>query len=198
MAAAPSQPTARKSADQRREELVNIAIRHFAVRGYQAASTEQIAREAGLSQPYLFRLFGTKRDLFLACCARVMDRIVETFRQAARGVPQGEQMEAMGKAYIDLLADRTSLLFQMQSYAACADPEIRDYVRARYRDLVHEVGRLSSADPAQLWQFFSHGMLLNVIASLDLAAVAGEDEWAARWSDPEPLILAAVGRAAQA
>ena len=57
----------RKSAEERREEIVAIAIEQFALNGYKGTSTEAIAREAGISQPYLFRLFKTKRDLFLAC-----------------------------------------------------------------------------------------------------------------------------------
>jgi AcrR family transcriptional regulator len=61
----------RKSADERREEILEIAIEHFAVGGYHGTSTEVIAKEAGISQPYLFRLFRTKRELFLACNTRV-------------------------------------------------------------------------------------------------------------------------------
>ena len=62
-------PTTRRSAEERRREIVEIAISHFAQHGYNGTSTDQVAREAGISQPYLFRLFGTKRELFLACHA---------------------------------------------------------------------------------------------------------------------------------
>src|SRR3954471_16547428 len=114
----------RKSAQERREEIVTAAFQHFAQSGYNGASTDAIARDAGISQPYLFRLFGTKRDLFLACHDRMHTRIVATFRTAAEGHPPAERMEHMGRAYTELLADRDILLFQMQSYAACSDPEI--------------------------------------------------------------------------
>ena len=73
---------ARRSAEDRREEIVGIAFRHFAEGGYHGTSTEAIAREAGISQPYLFRLFRTKRELFLACVDRC-------FAQRQRGVPRG-------------------------------------------------------------------------------------------------------------
>src|SRR3954451_7261227 len=115
----------RKSAVERRDEIVTAAIRHFAAGGYAGTSTEAIARDAGISQPYLFRLFRTKRELFLACQQRSHERILQTFERAAEGVPQEERLEAMGHDYVALLADRTALLFQMQSYAACADPEIQ-------------------------------------------------------------------------
>jgi AcrR family transcriptional regulator len=162
----------RRSAEERREEIIELAIRQFALGGYKGSSTDAIARAAGISQPYLFRLFKTKRELFLACCDAADARIVESFRAAAQGVPKDEVLAAMGRAYVELLGDRIALLFQMQSYAACSDPVIQAHVRASYGELVREVTRLSGAPPEQVWQFFSHGMLLNVIASLDLAAVA--------------------------
>ena len=115
----------RRSAAERRGEIIEIAIEHFALRGYNGTSTDQVAREAGISQPYLFRLFRTKRELFLACHEVMHGRIAETFAAAARGLPPEERMPAMAKAYTDLLADRTSLLFQMQSYAASPIPRSR-------------------------------------------------------------------------
>ena len=178
----------RKSADERRSEIVAIATEQFAVGGYRGTSTEAIAREAGISQPYLFRLFKTNRDLFLACHELCDARVIDTFRAAAEGMPQDEALPAMGKAYVELLQDRTMLLFQMQSYAACADPVIQQRVRAGYGTIVREVERLPGAEPERVWQFFAHGMLLNVVASLDLAAIADSDEWACAWSTPLELI----------
>jgi AcrR family transcriptional regulator len=176
------------SAEARRTEVVALAIEQFALGGYRGTSTEAIARQAGISQPYLFRLFKTKRELFLACHELCDRRIIETFRGAAEGVPQADALPAMGKAYLELLQDRTMLLFQMQSYAACSDPVIQESVRAGYGEIVREVAQLSGAEPERVWMFFAHGMLLNVVASLDLAAVADRDEWARAWSAPLELI----------
>ena len=187
MSASPT-PSRRMSAEARREEIVVHAIRHFAQTGYHATSTEAIARDAGISQPYLFRLFGTKKELFLACHQRMHERILETFATAAEGLPAAERIPAMGRAYTGLLADRDALLFQMQAYAACADPEIRDRVRERYVELIREVRALTQASPADLWSFVSAGMLLNVVASLDLESVADQEDWAADWIDPGPLL----------
>lgn len=188
MSPATTPPAARRSASQRREEIVQVAIGHFALNGYKATSTDQVAREAGISQPYLFRLFGTKRELFLACHQAMHARIGETFAAAARGVAREERLSAMGRAYVELLQDRTALLFQMQSYAACSDPEIRAEVRRCYRELVRQVQEASGAGDAELWRFFANGMLLNVVASLDLAEIAAEDAWAALWTAPESLV----------
>ncbi len=176
-------PRARKSAGERRDENDAAASGHFAVGGYAGTSTEAIARDAGISQPYLFRLFGTKRDLFLACQEACHQRVLDTFRRAAEGRPPEERLEAMGLAYVGLLEDRTMLLFQMQGYAAGADAVMRARVRECYGGLIKEVRRLSGASAEELWRFFGNGMLLNVIAALDLPAVTGQDDWAALWTD---------------
>jgi len=185
-------PTTRRSAEERRREIVEIAISHFAQHGYNGTSTDQVAREAGISQPYLFRLFGTKRELFLACHEAMHGRIAETFAAAARDLPQEERMKAMGDAYTNLLTDRNALLFQMQSYAACADPDIQTHVRERFATLVRQVQDASGATPADLWSFFSHGMLLNVIAAVNLDVLAVGEEWAACWVDPGAMLEAAA------
>jgi AcrR family transcriptional regulator len=178
----------RVPAAQRREQTVAIALRHFAGGGYHGTSTEAIATEVGVSQPYLFRLFRTKRELFLACCEACHERIRTTFRTAAEAAPAQERLAAMGHAYVELLSDKHLLRFQLQQYAACSDPIIRAEVRRLYRELVDEVRSLSGASEAELWQYFANGMLLNVVATLGLEEVAGEDPWAAAWSDPESVL----------
>ena len=183
----------RKSAEERREEIVGLAIRQFALNGYKGTSTETIAAEAGISQPYLFRLFGTKRDLFLACVDVNHARIEATFARAAEGVPREEVLARMGDAYVDQLRDSSGLLFQMQSYAASSDPVIQARVRERFGTLVALVTRLSGAESEEVWAFFAHGMLLNVMASMDLPAIAGESEWAAEWCEPANLVRLARG-----
>ena len=181
-------PRIRKSADERREEILAIALRHFALAGYRGTSTEAIAREAGISQPYLFRLFRTKKGLFLACTDLANAKVREVFARAAERAPEGEVLKTMGHAYVhELLPDRHAVLMQMQGYAATSDPEIQQHVRACYGQLVAEVARLSAATPEEVWTFFAHGMLLNVTAALDLGAIAGEDEWAASWSEAMPI-----------
>jgi len=159
----------RKSAEVRREEILAVAMRHFAEGGYHGTSTEVIARESGISQPYLFRLFRTKKELFLACGDRACDHVLDAFRRAAAGAEPDERLHAMGKAYVEeLLPDRHAILMLMQSYAAAADPEIQEHVRNRYGEIASAVAELSGAGPDQTWAFFGEGMLLNIVAALDL------------------------------
>jgi AcrR family transcriptional regulator len=171
--------TQRKSAEERREAVLDAALEEFSARGLDGASTEAIASKAGISQPYVFRLFGTKKELFTAVVSRCFRETLELFQRAAEGKRGQEALEAMGDAYIhELLPDRTRLRGQMQAYAACEDPEIREVVRNGYGDLVAYAERVSGMPPEAISHFFATGMLLNVIASMGLETL--EEPWADR------------------
>ena len=147
--------------------MLDAALVEFAEHGFEGASTEDIARRAGLSQPYLFRLFGTKKELFKAAVGRCFRETLEVFQRAAEGKRGEEALKAIGQAYQKQLEeDRTRLRAQMNAYVACEDPEVREVVRAGYGDLVAYVRRVSGADWPTVWGFFSSGMLLNVLASM--------------------------------
>ena len=167
----------RKSKDERREEILDAALEVFADKGLHGASTEEIARRAGISQPYVFRLFGTKKDLYVAGVARCFRQTLELMQQAAEGKRGEQALVAIGLAYGELLqSDRTYLRAQMQAYAACEDPEICAVVRGGFGDLVTYVERVSGASSEEISEFFAHGMLLNVLASMQAPAEA----WGAR------------------
>jgi len=169
----------RKTKEERREEILDAALVEFAERGLAGASTEEIARRAGISQPYVFRLFGTKKELFKAVVVRCFRETLQIFQRAAEGHRGEEALEAMGEAYVErLLADEIRLRMQMQSYAACGDPDVRAVVREGFGDLVAYVERVSDLPAAEVARFFATGMLLNVFASMDLPE-AGEP-WADR------------------
>ena len=168
----------RLTAEERRQSVLDAALVEFAECGYRGTSTEDIARRAGISQPYLFRLFGTKKELYIASVARCFRETLELFQRAAEGLRGEEALHAIGAAYMEQLQrDRTWLRAQMQAYAACEDDEIRAAVRAGYGDLVAYVRRVSGADAPTTWSFFATGMMLNVMASMDLT------------NDPEPWMV---------
>jgi len=170
--------TTRKTAEIRREEILDAACIEFAQAGLHGTSTDAIARRAGVSQPYLFRLFGTKRELFIATVRRCFDEMAETFEHAALGKTGEDVLKAMGESYHELLADRSRLQAQMQAYAACDDPEVCAVVRAGYGRLVELVERTSGLDEPRVRDFFARGMLLNVMAQMDLLDCS--EPWAAR------------------
>jgi AcrR family transcriptional regulator len=182
-AAIPAAPRRRLSAEVRREQLLRAAISEFAIKGLYGTSTESIARRAGISQPYLFRLYRTKLDLYLACVRLCFERTRDAFREAARTVEgQGSEatMAAMGAAYVEMLADRELLLAQLQAYAACADDAVRAVVREHYEDLYGEVAALSGAADEDVRSFFAHGMLLNIAAAIDLPELGDPEKWSRR------------------
>jgi AcrR family transcriptional regulator len=170
--------TERKSAEQRREEVLAAALVEFGEHGLHGTSTENIARRAGVSQPYLFRLFGTKKELYLEVIRRCLRDTLQVFQEASAGKTGEDALEAIGRAYVDLLRNRTRLRAQMQAYADCDDPEVRDVVREGYGALVEYAERVSGAGGERIRDFFAFGMLLNVFASMDL--LNQEAPWAKR------------------
>jgi AcrR family transcriptional regulator len=166
------------TADERRAAILDVAVGEFARGGLNGTSTEAIAARAGISQPYLFRLFGTKKDLFLACMGRCHERLRATFTAAAEADSSADPLKAMGLAYRRLLEDREYLLLQLQMYAACDDPHVRAAASAGYAELWQLVSRLSGAPEDGVRAFFATGMLLNVAAAMDLPQIAGDPGWA--------------------
>jgi AcrR family transcriptional regulator len=169
--AAPHGP--RLTADERRADVIEAAVAAFGVGGLAGTSTEEIARLAGVSQPYLFRLFGTKQALFLAAVGRMFERVSVSFEDAARRpAPDAEGrnpvLASMGQAYGTLLADRSLLRLQLHAFAACDDPAVRGVVRRHFADLVERVAELSDVSSLELRTFFAEGMLLNVAAAMEL------------------------------
>jgi AcrR family transcriptional regulator len=174
--------TGRKTKEERRGEILDAALAVFAEKGLHASSTEEVARRAGISQPYVFRLFGTKKELFMAVIARCFRQTLEQFQQAAEGKRGEEALHAIGEAYGELLErDRVYLPSQMQAYAACHDPDICQTVRNGYGDLVAYVERVSGADHATVSTFFAKGMLMNVLSSMHLSDPT--EPWAQRLLD---------------
>jgi AcrR family transcriptional regulator len=168
----------RQSAGQRREAVLASALVEFAERGLHAASTDDIARRAGISQPYLFRLFGTKKELYIASVEQCLGATLAAFERAAEGLEGEEALRAMGAAYQDLLADRTMLRAQLQAYAACDDPEIRKAVRRGFGAIMAHVEEASGAKPEEVARWFATGMMLNVVAAMDLQHA--REPWARR------------------
>jgi AcrR family transcriptional regulator len=163
---------------QRREQVLSVAELEFAACGLHGASTETIARGAGITQAYVFRLFGTKLELFLACVDAAFERLTLALRAAAGDATGVDALAAMGREYYAMLADRTTLLLQLQGIAAAAagEPEIRDAVRVSFGKLWQAVSATAGLDPVTIKTFLAFGMLLNTSAALGLADV--DERWA--------------------
>ena len=170
----------RMTIEDRRSEVLRVAVGQFAKRGYQGTSTEDVARAAGISQPYLFKLFPTKKALFIALVEHGFERVRQAFVDAVGDATGDVALERMGARYVELLRDRDELLLQMQAYASSDDPEIGAVTRREFGRLWREIARLSEADDECLQSFIGKGMLMNVIAALDAT------------SHPSPWVTACV------
>jgi AcrR family transcriptional regulator len=164
-----SRPETRASSEERREQVIEAAVKEFGAHGFHAASTGAIAKRAGISQPYIYALFPNKHELFLAVHRHVVKRIHDAFAEAARGADGPEErLDRMGEAYLRLLENRDEIMAQMQANAAAGDPALREPVREEFMQLVDDVQRISGAPRQRVLDFFATGMLLNVAAALDL------------------------------
>jgi AcrR family transcriptional regulator len=164
------------SAEERRESVLDAAVAEFARGGLAGTSTEAIAARAGISQPYLFRLFPTKKELFIAAYRRAYALIERRFTEASEGLTGDEALDAMARAYHDLLSDRDLLLVQLHTYAASGDADVQAVARGCYARLWRLVQARSGADAETLRTFFAMGMLWNVAVALGLPDL--DEAWA--------------------
>ena len=146
----------RVPAAERRDALIEAAVHEFAHGGLHGTPVDRIARQVGVAQPYVFSLFASKRELFIAAVERCFDRVAELFTRVASefdpatAPPDVDVLKAMGNAYVELLASsRDYLMLQHQAYAACDDEVIRERVRACYaRLVVHVEGLRRTPNPS--------------------------------------------------
>ncbi len=168
----------RQTADERRVAVLDAATHEFGLRGLHGASTDDIARAAGISQPYLFRLFGSKKELYLAACQRCTDDLYTVFARAAEGKGGQEALHAMGEAYGQIVQDHDRLMLMLKSWTSSDDPDIAHVTRSGWRNLV-DLAEQSSGEPASaVSRFFANGMLITIFMSLNL--VEDPEPWATR------------------
>ena len=165
------------SGTERRSQVLRIAAAEFANRGLHGASVEVIAREADITQAYVFRMFRTKKALFLELIGAAFDDFSVGMADAAGGARGLDALALMGARYYESLADRTTLLLQLQGFAACGDAEVRDLVRARLGRMWDTVAGTTGLDPVTVKSFLAFGMLLNNVAALDVDEL--DEPWAA-------------------
>lgn len=165
----------RMSGQDRRQQVLSIAAEEFAEGGLHGASTEAIARRAEITQAYVFRMFRTKKVLFLEVVVAAFDRMTEGMRDAAGAKTGLDALARMGARYNDLLADRTSVLLQLQGFAACGDPDVRGAVRDSFGRMWQTVATITQLDPVTVKAFLAFGMLLNNGAALQVTQL--DEPW---------------------
>ncbi|WP_433166393.1 TetR/AcrR family transcriptional regulator [Kribbella sp. CA-247076] len=155
----------RLTAAERGEEVLRAAVQAFGASGYAGTKTDEIARLAGVSQPYVIRLFGSKQQLFLAALGSVCDRIEQTFRDAADEEPT---LASLGSRYEVFLSERELLLVLLHGFSAGGEPAIGDLVRERFGGMYRLVRDLTGASPLEAREFLATGMLLTVMSAMQV------------------------------
>jgi AcrR family transcriptional regulator len=157
----------RRTAGERREHVIEAAIATFAAEGYHGASTTDIARRAGISQPYIYALFRNKQELFLAAYHTVAERIRARLVAAAEGQDDPDaRMRAMGEAYLGMIGNSAEVLCQLQAYAAAGDPALRDPVRDEFLRLFESVREAAGVSREEAAFFFAGGIFLAIASAL--------------------------------
>ena len=159
------------SAEARRELVLAAATRAFARGGFHGTSTDAVAKEAGVSQPYVVRMFGSKANLFREVFAHAVGRIMHAFEPALDKVakdPENEELWAqMGAAYTELLADRDLLLVMMHGFAAGSMPEIGAQARDWMSKIYTQIRTRTGCTPEHARTFIANGMLLNTLLAME-------------------------------
>ncbi len=165
-------PVTRMKADERRELVLEAATRIFGERGYVGATTDAVAKAAGVSQPYVVRMFGTKESLFLAVLERALERLIGAFRAVLQdgGPSQPEFRARLGAAYTELLTDRGLLLSLMHAFILGSDPVIGACARRGFLDVVRFLRDEAEFTPEGVREFLAGGMLLNTLVGIRMAS----------------------------
>lgn len=171
----------RVSSAVRREQILEAASRVFGERGYVGATTDQVAREAGISQPYVVRMFGSKENLFVAVLDRALEKLLVAFHGAiddarAKNDTHDETMTRMGAAYADLIRDRGILLSLMQAFISGHEPVIGEKARAGFMQIYELLRNEASMEPDEIVDFLAHGMLFNVLIAMRMVDQHDSDD----------------------
>jgi AcrR family transcriptional regulator len=168
------EPATRMSSEERRGSILEAAAAVFGERGYVGATTDAVAKAAGVSQPYVVRMFGTKEKLFIAVIERAYSRLIDEFRAALPGDADG-RAERMGSAYTGLLAERGMLPVIANSTALGGEPEIGRVARAGFSDIWRFLREEAGFSADETREFMATGMLINAIVGLRLTGDYGNE-----------------------
>jgi TetR/AcrR family transcriptional regulator len=167
-------PVPRIPGPERRALTIASATDVFAARGYVGASTDMIARAAGISQSYVVRMFGGKEALFVEVIRRSLDRILEAFTAALDDAPP-QPLTALGAAYVSLAQKEQVHLILLQAFAASGDPAVGPAARAGFEELLHFLLHTAHLSAEDAESFLARGMLINTLMAIGLPQGATGD-----------------------
>ncbi|KRT91884.1 TetR/AcrR family transcriptional regulator [Bacillus paralicheniformis] len=164
----------RQSKENRKEQILEAGLEVFAEKGYYNTTTALIAEKAGISQPYIFRFYKTKEELFVAALDRAFERILQTFQNVESS---SEQIVAnMIKAYEELSVSHPNeialqvigLSVTEESIRNCSKTglsRIRNYTLERFQE-----ANVPNAE-REVTTFLARGILCNISYFLDFPEI---------------------------
>jgi TetR/AcrR family transcriptional regulator len=156
-------------AAQRRELILESATEVFGERGFAGTTTDRVAQAAGISQPYVVRMFGTKEQLFVEVLQRALERMLDAFEHGLHDGSGDHPEMRMGRAYFDLVTDRGTLLSLMQAFIMGSDPVIGPIARAGFERVYTFLRDDAGMTEEQIQAFLASGMLANTLLALRMA-----------------------------
>ncbi|WP_061961198.1 TetR/AcrR family transcriptional regulator [Demequina flava] len=175
---APAGRGERLSADVRREQILAAASVVFGERGYSGGTTDAIARQAGVSQAYVVRMFGGKEKLFRASAERAAQKVVDAFRTTIADFTGDEAPHdrtlALSVAYINLVVDRGILLTLLQLFSLGHDEGLGSLARQCFLRVYRVVREDAGLSPEEANAFFGRGMLTTMLLAMRMPDAAGD------------------------
>ncbi|NNG37900.1 TetR/AcrR family transcriptional regulator [Flexivirga sp. ID2601S] len=163
-------------ADIRRRRMLDAAVQAFARGGYHGATTAEVARYAGVSQPRIIQVFGTKLELFLEAHRYAGDLMLEAF---AANLRPPFDAQSVGRTYTDLVMRRPELsLMIFNAFTAADEPRIAQEARRLFLEIVQLLREQGGAGDQELSAFLARGMLINAALAMQLLGREGETDWA--------------------
>jgi AcrR family transcriptional regulator len=166
----------RRSAQERRDLVLESARQEFAAYGYAGSTGESLSYRAGISHPYLLRLFGSKKELFLAVAEQIFDGMIAVVRDAGTG-DDGALASQLAESIASYLDELNASGFLLQACAASGDEEIRMAVRRRLAE-VHRQLTAAGVDEAEVGQMLGRLLLGDAASVMRLDDLAGRESWA--------------------
>lgn len=175
--------TGRLNADERKAQILRCATLVFARSNYRVAGIAEIAKEAGISEPTVYKYFPSKKQLFLEILKKVGDVTLRQWQETAEGEPDAASLlREIARTQFEATMSRPELLkVQFQALSETDDEEIRGLLRenfASYVAFITDVVRKGQAQGridasvdvgAMAWNILAIGFTLNLTSLLDLS-----------------------------
>jgi AcrR family transcriptional regulator len=128
---------ARLKAPQRKEQLLGVATRVFAKYGYDATTTASIASAAGITEPILYRHFGSKQELFVAITRAVSDRTLRHWKELISDIDDpAEQLREIAGQFDDHLHELSDAYRVIHgALTTSRDRKVLSVLREHYRQI---------------------------------------------------------------